>query len=99
MPTSDEEVAAERQRVEKLRNQLAEARGVRVERENAQTNDIKAARLRAEAAGLEAELAEAREAAKVGNVRSGSAEIIDTAKEAEKAAEAASKAATAARKE
>lgn len=99
MPTSDKDVAAERKRVEKLRDELANATATRVERENAQTNDIKVARLKAEGAALEAELEAAREAAKVSSVRQGVAGVIDPAREAESAADERTKAATAARKE
>lgn len=99
MPTTDEELATERKRVEKLRADLAAAQATRLEREADLSNDVAAARLKAEAAALEVELTTAREAAKAANVRAGVAGVIEPAVEAEKASTGATKAAAAARKE
>lgn len=82
MPTSDEELQKQSERVQKLREQVAEAEAKRVEREREVANDITMAQLKAEEAQLEARLTVAREAGKVNAVKAGVAAPLDAAKEA-----------------
>lgn len=99
MPTTDEELETERARLRKLRDDIASARAAREERERALSNDITMAQLKAEGSRLEAELAEARTAAKASSVKAGISDQIDVNREAEKAADERTKAVTTARKE
>jgi hypothetical protein len=81
MPTSDEDLQKQSERVQKLREQVADAEAKRVERESSLANDVTMAQLQAEEAALEARLAVAKEAGKVGNVKSGASAPLDAAKE------------------
>lgn len=62
MPTTDKELAEKRERVQKLREQVAAEEAKRVERERGQVNDVEAERLDAEAARLQRELDAAKSA-------------------------------------
>lgn len=99
MPTSDEDLAKEQARVEKLRQQLADEEAKRVERERSLANDITLAQLQAEAAQLEARLAVAKEQGKVATVKDGAAAPLDAAKAQMEQAVAAQKAAESTKKE
>jgi hypothetical protein len=81
MPTSEEELQKQSQRVEKLRQQVADAESVRVQRERDLANDVTMAQLQAEEAMLEARLAAAKDAGKVGSVKEGAEAPLDAAKE------------------
>jgi hypothetical protein len=101
--TTDKELATKRARVEKLRQQLANAESTRVAREQETSNDVLAAQLDAEASQLEAQLAEAKRTSKVTVVREGVQTITDVARDdvaaAEAQAEATEQAANAQRKD
>lgn len=97
MPTTQEELAAKRERVEKLRDQLAAAEAQRVSRESEAQTDIEAAQLDAEEARLQGQLVAAKEAAKVGSVKSGTSGVLDTIKEDKARADAFAEAQEAAR--
>lgn len=71
MPTSDEDLQKKADDVQKLREQVADAEAKRVERERVVSNDLHMAQLESEEAALRARLAQAREASKVSNVKSG----------------------------
>jgi hypothetical protein len=96
MSTTDEELDKERDRIAKLREQIAEANSAREDRERGLTNDIAKAQLQAEGARLEAELAEAKAAAKASTVKAGASDQLEVNREAEKAADERTKAAAAA---
>ncbi len=96
MPTTEEELQQKRERNAKLREQLAQEEAKRVEREVNLANDLTAAQLDAEEARLKAQLTDAKEAAKVANVKEGASAPLAAAKEemqraveAQKAREAA----------
>lgn len=93
MTTTDKELATKRARVQKLREQLADAEAKRVAQEQDMSNDVLAAQLDAEAAQLEVQLAEAKRTSKVTVVREGVSSITDTARDDVAAAEAQAKAA------
>jgi hypothetical protein len=77
MPTTDEALAKEQERVQKLRDQIAEQRAAREARERELVNDVAMVQLRRERETLEAELEREKEAAKPANVKSGVAVILD----------------------
>jgi hypothetical protein len=89
MPTSDEDLQAKRDEVSKLREQVANEEAKRLERERNLSNEVEAANLDAEAANLRAQLAAAKESAKVGTVRAGATAPIEAAREAMARAQAA----------
>ena len=79
-PITDEEVEKQRERNEKLREQIAAANDQRLEREAEVANSVTMAALKAEEARLEAELAEAKELAKMTSVKAGVSAQIDNVK-------------------
>lgn len=81
MPTSDEELQAKADRVEKLRSQVAAEEAKRATREREIANDITAAQLDAEAAALETRLQVAKDAGKVSAVKEGASAPLDAARE------------------
>lgn len=85
MPTSDEDLQKKQAHVQKLRQQLAAAEASRTAREAELANDVTAAQLDAEAARLEADLASAKDLAKVGSVKAAAAAPLDAARAAMKA--------------
>jgi hypothetical protein len=100
MPTSDEDLAALKERVEQKRQDLADAESERVTAELALANDMVAAQLQAEEARLDVALSQAREATKAERIEQGVAAPLAQAKAemeqalaAQKAAEEAQKAA------
>lgn len=92
---TEEDLDKKRHGLEKLREQIAEAHASRESREQALSNEISMKQLDAEEARLRAELAAAREAAKASTVKSGTADLLDTITDEQKAAEASAKAAEA----
>jgi hypothetical protein len=90
-PVSDEDVARKVERVEKLRQQVADANAKRLENERAQTNSIQFAQLEAEEARLELELTRAKSASTVSAAKSGASAPLDAAKASMEAAVAAQK--------
>lgn len=88
MPTSDKELDKKRQRVEKLREQLASEEAGRVEHAREISNDVVGAQLDAEAARLEGQLAEAKRLGRVTEAKSGASALIEAAKEDQGIAEA-----------
>ena len=99
MPTSDEDLQKQAERVQKLREQVADAEAKRTERERELANDVTMTQLQAEAAALEARLAVAKEQGKVGSVKEGASAPLDAAKDLLERAVAQKKAAEAAPKE
>lgn len=99
MPTSDEDLQKEAERVQKLREQVSNAEAKRTERERELANDVTMTQLQAEAAALEARLAVAKEAGKVSSVKDGASAPLDAAKEQLRRAVAQKEAAEAAPKE
>lgn len=87
MSVTDEELDKQRKELEKLREQVAETEAQRTEREQEQSRVLDMANMKAEEERLRAQLAAAREAAKLSSVRSGTAEQIDQAKDDAKAAQ------------
>lgn len=87
---TDEDLARKRERVSKLRDQLAEAEATRTNRVLDTDREIEAARLDAEEKRLEAQLSQAKEAAKVSVVKEGASGPLAQAKEQMKQAEAQS---------
>ena len=81
MPTSDEDLQKEMDRVQKLREQVADAEAKRVSRERELANDVTMNQLQAEAAQLEARLTVQSDSSKVANVKSGAAAPIEATKE------------------
>lgn len=81
MPTSDEDLQAQADKVEKLREQVANAEAKRTERERELSNDITMTQLQAEEAALEARLTVAKEQGKVGSVKAGAGAPLDAAKD------------------
>jgi hypothetical protein len=81
MAISDKELLQKQQHVEKLREQLATAESTRMARENERGNEIVAVQLDAEAARLEAQLAEAKRLATVSAVKEGASGPLDAARE------------------
>lgn len=82
MPTSDEDLQKKREEAQRLREQVANEEAKRLEREREATNEIEAATLDAEIAQLKANLAAAKESAKVGVVKGGTSAPIEAAKDA-----------------
>lgn len=83
MATSDEELADKRAHVQELREQVAAEEAKRLEREAGVVNDLASQQLDAEAARLEAQLAQA----KLVNTSDSTNYALDAAKAATKAAE------------
>lgn len=79
MPTSNEDLQAKKDRVEKLREQVASEEAKRLEREQALANDVTAAQLDAEAARLEAQLETAKQSNKAAAVKEGASDLLDAA--------------------
>lgn len=77
MPTTDDELAKKRDKLEKLREQVAEAEDTRLQRERELSNDISAAELDAEEARLTHRLSIAKEMSKVSVVKAGAAQIFE----------------------
>lgn len=93
MPTSDEDLQKQSDRVQKLREQVAAEEAKRTTRERDLANDVTMAQLQAEEAALEARLAVAKDAGKVGSVKAGAAAPLEAAKEQMERAVAQKKAA------
>lgn len=81
MPTSDEDLQAKSDEVQKLREQVAEEEAKREAREVELSNDVTMTQLQAEEANLQARLTLAKQAGKAGSVKSGAAAPLDAAKE------------------
>lgn len=77
MAITEEELDAKRQRVEKLREQVAAERQKRAARESDLVNEVAAAQLDAEATHLEATLEAERRNNKVAEVKAGAASVLD----------------------
>lgn len=90
--TSAEELAKKAEHVQKLREQVAEAEAKRVAREVEASNDVAYAQLDAEEARLEAQLAAAKESAKVGVVKEGLHSVVQPVKDDYDSAQALAKA-------
>lgn len=89
MAVTEDDLQKKREKNNKLRQQIAEAEATAATRVQEQNNEIEAKSLDAETARLEAQLAAAKEAAKVASVKSGSAgplEQMDAQLEAARAA-------------
>lgn len=71
MPTSDEDLQSLQDEVQKLRDQVAAEDAKAAERVRQTDNDIAAAQLNAERTRLQAQLAQAKEASKASNIKSG----------------------------
>jgi hypothetical protein len=80
MTVTEEELAEKRTHLAKLRQQTVEARARRLANEAQVGRDLSVAELDAEIAQQEAELAREKEAAKITNVRAGSATNLEAAK-------------------
>lgn len=80
-PVSDADLAKKQERVARLRQQVEDAERTRVTREQQQANTITMAQLEAEEARLEAQLAAAKEAGKVGAVKDGVSAPLEAARE------------------
>jgi hypothetical protein len=87
-PVSDADLAKKQERVARLRAQVEEANRTRITREQQQANTITMAQLDAEEARLEAELAAAKSASRVGAVKEGASGPLAAAKEEKAVAEA-----------
>jgi hypothetical protein len=103
MPTSDDDLAAKADEVQRLREQVASHETNRAERERALANEVTMRQLEAEEASLRARLAVAKESAKAGSVKAGAAAplgavedqlkaAVEQQKAAEKAPEASARA-------
>jgi hypothetical protein len=79
--TSDEDLDKMRDRVEKLRQQVATEEAKLTERQADLQNDITAAQLETETARLEAQLQAAKEANKVSTVKEGVSSLLAAATE------------------
>lgn len=102
MPTTDDALRKQQDKVTKLRQQLADEERKRTAREREVANDITMAQLQAEEARLQSQLIAAKERNKVSAVRSGAEAPLESAREALREAEqqsAATEAATAKDKE
>lgn len=82
MAVTDKELDAKRDRVEKLRQQIADTHSKRHERQVSAAREVEAAQLDAEAARLEVELAAAKNAASASAVKAGTSGVVGDAKEA-----------------
>lgn len=87
MPTTDEELRKQQEKVAKLRRQLADEERKRVARERELSNDITMTQLQAEEARLQSRLVAAKERNKVSAVKSGAEAPLESAREALRAAE------------
>lgn len=83
---TDKDLEDKRVKIAKLRDSIASEQAKAASVTQAQSNAIEAAQLDAEAAQLEAQLAAAKEQAKVTTIRSGSADLTETLKDAAKVA-------------
>lgn len=88
---SDEDVAAEVQAVERLRQQLADSEAKRLDNERSQSNSIQMAQLKAERAQLELQLSRSRNASTATAAREGVSAPLDAARVNMEAAVAAQK--------
>lgn len=79
---SDEDLAAQQAKVEKLRQQVEDAERTRLENERSQHNAIRMAELQAEEARLTAQLTEARAVATKTAAREGAAAPLEAARNA-----------------
>lgn len=93
MPTSDEELQAQRDRVDKLRERVAAERVKAVDNTASVQNDVDAALLSAEEARLEAELAAVKQTSTKSAAKEAAARPLEQAKEQMEEAVAAQKAA------
>lgn len=81
MPTSNEDLQKKAERLQKLREQVAAEESKRTSRESELANDVKMTEMEAEEARLEARLAAAKDAGKVGSVKAGASAPLEAAKE------------------
>jgi len=81
VPTSDEDLQAQAEKVEKLRQQVVDADANRENRERELSNDIAMTQLQAEEAALQARLAVAKESGKVASVKAGADAPLSAAKD------------------
>lgn len=95
MPTSDEDLAKQADKVQKLRDQVASAEAERVQRERDSANDVAMLQLQAEEERLNAALVVAKDAKKAASVKDGNDAPLSAAKAEMEAAVAARKAAEA----
>lgn len=87
MPATQEDVDKARDRVNKLREQVSDARTSEAERVLAAQRDLDLASLEAEEARLKGELVTAKEAAKASTVKAGAADLLESVKDQRKAAD------------
>lgn len=81
MPTSDEDLQTLQDDVQKLRDQVAAEDAKAAARARGIDNDIAAAQLTAEKVRLETQLAQSKEAAKVGSVKAGASAPLQSAQQ------------------
>jgi hypothetical protein len=93
MPTSDEDLQAQADKVQKMREQVADAEANRQTRELELSNDIAMTQLKAEEAQLSARLTVAKNQGKVSSVKAGADAPLSAAKAQLEASVAAQKAA------
>lgn len=86
MPTSEDDLAAKAEEVQKLRDQVTAQEATRESRERDLANDITMRQLEAEEASLRARLAVAKEGAKAGSVKEGAAAPLGAVQDQLKAA-------------
>ncbi len=85
MPVTDEDLGKQQAKLEKMREQLADATAAREDRERELARELDMKRLKAEEARLQGELNLAKEMAKVKSVRAGSADLVESVEEQERA--------------
>lgn len=93
MPTSDEDLQAKSEEVQKLRDQVANSERNRIQRESELSNEIAMKQLEAEEHALRARLAVTKEAGKVASVKAGADAPLQSVKEQMERAVAQEKAA------
>lgn len=93
MPTSDEDLDKQKDKVQKLREDVAQAEATRINREASLANDETMLRLQTEEAQLRARLAEVKESSKASSVKAGNDAPLSAAKADMEAAVARQKAA------
>lgn len=99
MPVTDADLEKQRERNEKLREQIAEAAATRADRESEVAREVEMAQLKAEEARLSAELENQKSAAKATSIKAGAAGLLGTVSDQEAEAATQTKAAKAAGKE
>lgn len=88
MAVTDEDLEKQQEKLAKMREQLAGANAAREEHERELARELDMKRLKSEEAQLQGELNLAKEMAKMKNVKAGSADLVESVEDQERASAA-----------